>query len=723
LLAVILLSLLCNGPPIHWLYDETGISGPGGDFDPDNPISGSLTLTGDQVDDLLAGNYYINVHTADHGAGEIRGQIGSLSPPAEFNALLLPGNEVPPVASDALGVARFNFVPTATLSYEIHVTDIDNVTAAHIHKGWPGENGPVVHWLYDVTGSSTPGGPFPVSGDVTLDAEDLVDLLTGYYYVNVHTTANPAGEIRGQIGGVTVFSAPLNGAQEVPRLHTPASGKAIMALAADAQTLYYRLLVQDIYNITMAHIHRAPAGSNGPVVHWLYDPSGQQAPGGAFDPHNPVAGNVSLSNDDLFDLLRGDYYVNVHTTVYPAGEIRGQLGPHDTPDHFNALLSGREEVPLVMTDAVGVARFTYDGNLDILHYNIVVRDLISPTMAHIHKGWPGQNGPVVHWLYHETGANAPGGDWDEDNPVAGGLLLSAEHTVDLLTGYYYVNAHTPTYPGGEIRGQVGGARPFKARLSGTAEVPPVMTDASGRAVMALSADTTTMYYRLLVSNIISITAAHIHLAPALQNGPVIHWLYDPSGANAPGGSFDPDNPVSGSLPFGTAHILDLVAGDYYVNVHTTSYPAGEIRGQLGPYAAPRQYEAGLSGANEVPPVATDAHGMAHFTFYPGLDALHYFITVGDIENITMSHIHKGWPDENGPVVHWLYHNTGINAPGGPWDEDNPIGGCLMFTAEHLVDLLTGYYYVNVHTSQHPAGEIRGQISALYRSYLPLIFKE
>ena len=41
----------------------------------------------------------------------------------------------------------------------------------------------------------------PISGVITLTAPNLVDLLTGYYYVNVHTTANPGGEIRGQIGG------------------------------------------------------------------------------------------------------------------------------------------------------------------------------------------------------------------------------------------------------------------------------------------------------------------------------------------------------------------------------------------------------------------------------------------------------------------------------------------------------------------------------------------
>lgn len=100
--------------------------------------------------------------------------------------------------------------------------------------------------------------------------------------------------------------------------------------------------------------------------------------------------------------------------------------------------------------------------------------------------------------------------------------------------------------------------------------------------------------------------------------------------------------------------------------------------------------------------------------------LYYRLQVNDIVSITMAHIHRAPAGTNGPVVHWLYHNTGVNAPGGPFDADNPIGGSLLFNAEHMVDLLTGYYYVNVHTSNHPAGEIRGQIHGLHILYLPVI---
>ncbi|MFO7537398.1 MAG: CHRD domain-containing protein [Chloroflexota bacterium] len=714
-----------DGPISHWLFDA--MADPlTGDF----TFSGSWSMSSDDLDALMAGDLYVNVHTSAYPGGEIRGQIVPFMAPTHFSALMDPEQEVPhTVVSDALGAARLTLVTTDTLHVEMAVTDIVSITMAHIHTGWPGDSGPPVHWLYDVTGSNAPGGPFgpgqPVSHTVGLNAEDIVDLLTGYYYINIHTDSYPAGEVRGQIGGSNVFQAALNGAEEVPPVHTRASGKALMALDRNAETLYYRLLVQNIDDITMAHIHLAPSGVNGPVVYWLYDPSGQQAPGGDFDAANPVAGSISLTYDDLFDLMRGDWYVNIHTTGYPAGEIRGQIWPHEPPDHLNALLTGAEEVPPVATDAVGVTRFTLDTTQDILHYDLLVRDIVSITMAHIHTGWPGENGPPVHWLYHNTGQSGPGGDFDPDNPIGGGLPLTAENMVDLLTGYYYVNVHTETHSAGEIRGQIGGVHLFEALMSGEQEVPPVDTDASGNAVLALTPDTGTLYYRLMVSDIMTITQAHIHLAPMGQNGGVVHWLYDVTGQMGPGGDFDPDNPVAGSLTLTTTEVFDLIAGDYYINVHTTAHPAGEIRGQIWAHVAGPHYRAALSGDEEVPPVSTDASGLANFTLYAGLDSLHYFVQVSDIMSITMAHIHTGWPGENGPPVHWLYHNTGQLGPGGDFDPDNPIGGCLLLDAENMVDLLTGYYYVNVHTDMYPGGEIRGQIEAheMMLTYLPIIFRD
>ncbi|CAN5159610.1 hypothetical protein BH23BAC1_BH23BAC1_27780 [soil metagenome] len=132
------------------------------------------------------------------------------------------------------------------------------------------------------------------------------------------------------------FVAPMEGAQEVPPADTKARGNAIFHLRDDG--LHYRIIVANLENLSMAHIHLAPAGSNGGVVVWLH-PSGpppQLIPGrtsgilatGIITEANLVGSLAEGTLEDLLEHMRmGNAYVNVHTTQYPGGEIRGQIKP------------------------------------------------------------------------------------------------------------------------------------------------------------------------------------------------------------------------------------------------------------------------------------------------------------------------------------------------------------------------------------------------------------
>ena len=129
------------------------------------------------------------------GAPEIWGGELTALP---FSAALSGANEVPAVVSDASGVATIQYnVKTHELSYEITVADIENIVAAHIHRGPVGQNGPVAYGLYD--GSTLFDPANPISDVITLSDEDQALLMNGGLYVNVHTTASPGGAIRGQI--------------------------------------------------------------------------------------------------------------------------------------------------------------------------------------------------------------------------------------------------------------------------------------------------------------------------------------------------------------------------------------------------------------------------------------------------------------------------------------------------------------------------------------------
>lgn len=134
------------------------------------------------------------------------------------------------------------------------------------------------------------------------------------------------------------FTAHLSGDQEVPPRETQATGQAIFQLSKDGTELSYKLIVANLENLHMAHIHIAPAGSNGGVVAWLYPsaPPMQLIPGvtngilaeGVITQANMVGTgpNFGLTLEGLIDHINaGNAYVNIHTTLYPGGEIRGQI--------------------------------------------------------------------------------------------------------------------------------------------------------------------------------------------------------------------------------------------------------------------------------------------------------------------------------------------------------------------------------------------------------------
>jgi hypothetical protein len=125
-----------------------------------------------------------------------------------FTTQMSGGEEVPPVDTTASGTAEF-ILGSDGIDYQVRATDISGVTAAHIHSGNVGENGPVIVTLFksDTPADQTDG----VISEGTISAADLEgpmegkelsDLVsamsTGVTYVNVHTQANPDGEIRGQ---------------------------------------------------------------------------------------------------------------------------------------------------------------------------------------------------------------------------------------------------------------------------------------------------------------------------------------------------------------------------------------------------------------------------------------------------------------------------------------------------------------------------------------------
>ena len=125
------------------------------------------------------------------------------------------------------------------------------------------------------------------------------------------------------------FTAKLSGKEEVPPNGSPSTGFAWVKITDDK--IRYEVNVTDMDKVNAAHIHLAEAGKNGPVVLTLFKGGPTEQVNGTVAEANVTASNLEgpMKGKDVTDLVtaikNGTTYVNVHTTDFPDGEIRGQL--------------------------------------------------------------------------------------------------------------------------------------------------------------------------------------------------------------------------------------------------------------------------------------------------------------------------------------------------------------------------------------------------------------
>jgi hypothetical protein len=128
------------------------------------------------------------------------------------------------------------------------------------------------------------------------------------------------------------------------------------------------------------------------------------------------------------------------------------------------------------------------------------------------------------------------------------------------------------------------------------------------------------------------------------------------------------------------------------------------------------FTADLSGDDELPPVDTNATGIA--TFQTNGNTMNYQLSVEDLNNVTAAHIHRGDADHNGKVVVNLLNNTPKGPTSGLLSQgtitaSNLRGPLAGHPLSDLIDIMdNGTAYVNAHTKDFPVGEIRGQVESV-----------
>jgi plastocyanin len=363
---------------------------------------------------------------------------------------------------------------------------------------------------------------------------------------------------------------------------------------------------------------------------------------------------------------------------------------------FSTFMTGAAERPdPVTTDGTGMGLFRVEGN--ILTFNVDYSDLSGPaTAAHIHG--PATADAAAGVLIDL--APFTGDGFGTEGTLSGQIILTPDQKAMILDGQTYVNVHTQQNPPGEIRGQIAPVL-HQIRLTGAKERPdPVDTPGSGFGTLLLVGNELTFQldYQDLTE---PATAAHIHGPAGPDNAAgVLIGLED----HAPDG-FGTAGTLTGSVSLTPEQLAWLIDGQTYINIHTATHPPGEIRGQIVPQIVGIPLTTSMSGDAERPePVTTPAVGKGLFqlegnrlTFnvrYEGLSG-----------SATAAHIHgPATADESAGVLIDL-------APfnGGAFDSSGLLSGQVELTEEQRAMVLGGLTYVNVHTQEHSAGELRGQI--------------
>jgi hypothetical protein len=271
---------------------------------------------------LLAACGGDNNDSNSDSSGNIVTTANSTMPANAFAATLIGSQEVPPTLSTAIGNGAVVVDPvTRIMKASVNTAGIFGI-AAHIHEAVPGVAGPIIFPLTE---------PAPGNGiwttQVTLTEAQFNALKAGNYYFNVHSTAFPNGEIRGQIlhqlpqsGGTSAttpitFINVLNSAQQIPATLSAATAIGIAIVDPVAKTLSTSIASAGIAG-NAASIRAGTAGTNGPIVFSLIETA---AGSGIW------IAKVALTDAQIGAIASGGYYFEVRSVAFPEGEIRGQI--------------------------------------------------------------------------------------------------------------------------------------------------------------------------------------------------------------------------------------------------------------------------------------------------------------------------------------------------------------------------------------------------------------
>ncbi len=414
-----------------------------------------------------------------------------------------------------------------SLQYDVTVNKLaGTISAAHFHYL---PTGTVIQGV-TFTGKTTSGTWANIPDSIA------VALLSGNVYLNVHSSTAAGGEING-IVNAHQFGFPLK--LDGPTAGTSSAGRGSGYVVFDknfdtsnVSSISYRVTYAGLQGtITAAHFHFLPAGG---VLHPV-----------AFADSTLDETWINPADSVLTLFLHRKIYLNVHSTVNAGGEIRA------TPNFageipFVGILDGTQAG--TASNGKGTVWAILRSDLSV-NYNATYAKLQGAfTAAHFHSA---DGGGVIKPV--TFGANHTSGDWTG---------LTDKNLQDLLKGRVYLNVHSSTNAGGEIRANLtfqDGM--FEAELDGAQA--GTASKAKGTAWIYFTNDS--VRYHATIANLEgTFSAAHFHTA---NGGVVVKPV-----------TFV-DSTTTGYWNIGSSQ-NDLLGGKIYLNVHSSTNAGGEIRGNF-----------------------------------------------------------------------------------------------------------------------------------------------
>lgn len=676
-----------------------------------NESVNKYALTPSQKTMIANREFYFNVHSSIATGGEIRGQLVPESE-AYYHSNLVSSNEIPPITTAAHG-SVFIELNGDKITLSGSAKDITTAyTNSHLHIGYEGQNGAVSVALkpsFTDTTNKTTVNFLASENTYTLTPNQLVALKAHQLYANIHSTAYPGGEMRGQVAPVANarFRAYFSGASEPVAVTSQAFGGLFINIVDSLATVSgaFSGLESDLAVATRggAHIHQGMAGRNGGIQYDLKNVVGADKRSGTFLADSNI---IKLNATNIEDLMARRLYGNVHSLNNPGGEIRGQIVP-EVQNILFGYFNGMQENRSILTTGRGNVIAEINGTrLTLSGSGERVLDKINRSgFSHIHRGYVGQNGPVNVSLSVTHGADSLSIIYPASS---NGYTISTGFLDSLRKRQTYVNIHTSRAPGGEIRAQLLGEATsyFHSILSGEGETNPVNTKGSGGLIAELQTNRS-----VIVSGSFANLegkwngGSHIHLGLPGTNGGVRYGLNVTPSADSLGGVLLPGN---NTIVFTTGSVDSLRKRAAYGNIHTTQSPGGEIRGNFHNMAN-AVFSARLSGLNEVPAVTSTGNGVVKAELNNTT-----LTVVGSFSGLTGefnrsigggAHIHTGANGVNGGVALALKTNTNADNKGGQFVSDSNV---FVLTPDQLL-VLAGGVYANIHTTTAAGGEIRGQL--------------